>query len=82
MNSFVDKFRMQNLEARLELRRLTCVNLAIELNAPLNMERRTALTALWEKSNREMHALESALERVKQAEECDRDAQLDVAQRV
>jgi len=82
MPSFVDQFRMQNLEARLDLRRLTCVNLALALHAALTSERRTTLAELLEKCTEDMEALEQAIERLKQSKAAEREAQFDEAQSI
>ena len=81
MTSPVDQFRMQNLETRLGLRRLTCVHLAVEIDAAMTVEQRRSLTALWEKSNKDVQALEAALEGLKRARECEREAHFDLALR-
>lgn len=82
MGSQIDQLRIQNLETRLSLRRSTCVNLALEFYAAVSTERRKKLDAQWEKSVKDMEALQLALERLKQANADEREAQFDVAQRL
>jgi cell division protein FtsB len=81
MRTFVDRLRIQNLEARLDLRRLTCYNLALELYAAITAERRNSLAEVLEKCLHDMEALQAAIERLKQSRAGELDDQLDEAQR-